>query len=100
MEQVVAVLIATYLAFEWTDTSLREKPGAHELRSRLMAAVAEQATTWLLACGHEIPRDPPANGQALKFPVGRVRCPTCYQPQLVTAASTRVANPLRLPPAP
>jgi hypothetical protein len=60
-----------------------------------MAAAAELPTTWVLACGHEIPRDPPADGKPLEFPTGLVRCPECHRPQIVTAASIRIPNPAR-----
>jgi hypothetical protein len=63
-----------------------------------MAAAAEQMTTWVLACGHEIPRDPPANRRPLVFPTGLIRCPACHRPQVVTAASIRIENPARQEP--
>jgi hypothetical protein len=52
-------------------------------------------TTWVLACGHEIPREPPTDGAALRFPSGLVRCAVCHRPQVVTAASIRIPNPDR-----
>jgi hypothetical protein len=61
-----------------------------------MAAAANGVTTWVLACGHEIPRDQPADGKPLQFPAGLVRCPECHRPQVVTAASVRIPNPARL----